>query len=261
MENMRFEELQSLAQIGNSEAIIELAKFYYDAKNYSLAFQTISRFEFIEDAVGYRELGRYYEKGIGVDVDIEKAKSLYSASYELGDYVAGYLLAVNLSKGKQYFEAINYLSLGVFNNYIPSIKLLADFYLKGLGLEKNTKIAINLYTKLIELGENKYYDVIGKIYYQQKDYYKAIIYFKEGANLFDLDAIYHLAICYAKGEGVAMDNIKAVNYYEMGAKANHAKCIYNLALHYQKGIGVKMDMEKASELLAKYDELIKKSDK
>ena len=58
-----------------------------------------------------------------------------------------------------------------------------------------------------------------------------------------------------------MDNVKAVNYYEMGAKANHAKCIYNLALHYQKGIGVKVDEEKARELLAKYDELMKKSDK
>lgn len=261
MENMRFEELQSLAQIGNSEAIIKLAKFYYDSKNYPLAFQTISRFEFIEDAVGYRELGKYYEKGIGVDVDLEKAKSLYLASYELGDYVSGYLLAVNLAKTKEYELAVNYLSQGLFNDFVPSIKMLADFYLKGLGVEKNLDVAINLYSKLISLGEKKYYDTIGKIYYQQKDFQKAIYYFKEGTNLFDLEAIYHLAICYAKGEGVAMDNVKAVNYYEMGAKANHAKCIYNLALHYQKGIGVKLDSEKANELLKKYEELTAKSDK
>ena len=261
MENMPFEELQSLAQIGNTEAIIALAKFYYDSKSYSLAFQTISRFEFIEDAVGYRELGKYYERGIGVEPDLEKAKALYSASYELGDYVAGYLLAVNLSKEGKYDLAVSYLAAGLFNDFIPSIKMLADFYLKGLGVEKSVDIAINLYTKLLNLGEKKYYDVIGKIYYQQKDYYKAVSYFKEGANLFDLEAIYHLAICYAKGQGVAMDVIKATNYYEMGAKANHPKCIYNLALHYQNGIGVKKDEEKATELFTKYEGLIKKSDK
>ena len=261
MENMHFEELQSLAQIGNKEAIIALAKFYNDAKNYSLAFQTISRFEYIEDASGYRELGKYYEKGIGTEADIEKAKRLYAAAYELGDFVAGYLLAIGYAKIEDYAQAVIYLPLGVFNDYVPSIKMLADFYQKGLGVEKNIEIAINLYSKLIELGENRYYDVIGKIFYQKKDYLKAVSYFKKGANLFDLESIYHLGICYAKGQGVTLDCVKAINYYEIGANANHLKCIYNLATHYQKGIGVQIDTEKANQLFAKYERLSKQSDK
>ena len=261
MEKMHFEELQSLAQIGNSDAIIELARFYLSAKNYSLAFQTISRFEYIKDAVGYRELGKYYENGIGVEVDEEKAKALYLAAFELGDYVAGYLLAIRLSKEGQHNLAISYLTDGLFNDFIPAIRLLADYYLKGLGVEKNTDIAINLYMKLIDLGEKKYFDTIGKIYYQRKEYQKAVKFFNDGANQFDLESIYHLAICYAKGEGVALDNMKAINYYEIGAKANHPKCIYNLALHYEKGIGVQIDKTKAKQLFDKYHELIDKSEK
>ena len=261
MENMSFEQLQNLALIGDSEAIKELARFYCASKNFPLAFQTISRFEFIEDAAGYRELGKYYEKSIGTAVDLEKAQKYYIKSYELGDYVAGYLLAVFLSKNERYLEAVQYLTLGLLNDYVPAIKMLADYYLKGLGLEKNIEIAIKLYSKLLDLGENKYYDVIGKIYYQRKEYMLALSYFEKGANLFDVDAIYHLAICYAKGQGTSMDNVKAVHYYEIGYKHNHPKCIYNLAFHYKNGIGVKKDEEKASELLAKYEKITKNIDK
>ena len=261
MENISFEQLQSLAQIGDSEAIIELARFYCGSKSFPLAFQTISRFEYVEDAVGYRELGKYYEKGIGTSVDFDKAQKYYIKSYELGDYVAGYLEAVYLSKNERYMEAAQYLTLGLLNDYVPAIKMLADYYLKGLGLEKNLEIAIKLYSKLLDMGESKYYDVIGKIYYQRKDYLTAFSYFEKGANLFDVEAIYHLAICYAKGQGTGMDSVKAVHYYEIGENHNHAKCIYNLAFHYKNGIGVKKDEEKANQLLAKYELLNKNNDK
>ena len=261
MENISFEQLQSLAQIGDSEAIIELARFYCGSKNFSLAFQTISRFEYIEDAVGYRELGKYYEKGIGTSIDFVKAQKYYIKAYELGDYVAGYLQAVFLSKNERYHEAVQYLTSGLFNNYVPAIKMLGDYYLKGLGLEKNLEIAIKMYSKLLEMGESKYYDVIGKIYYQRKDYFTAFTYFEKGANLFDMEAVYHLAICYAKGQGTNIDNVKAIHYYEIGENHSHAKCIYNLAFHYKNGIGVKKDEEKANQLLIKYEQLNKNNDK
>ena len=80
-------------------------------------------------------------------------------------------------------------------------------------------------------------------------------YFEKGKNAFDLDAIYHLAICYVKGQGVHTDIKKGLDLYEIGAKRNHAKCIYNLAIHYQKGIGVNVDLKKAGYLFAKYQEL------
>ena len=255
MQNNDLNELQSLAQLGNVEAIKKLAKFYYDAGNYNLAFQCASRFTFVKDIEGYRLLAKYYEKGIGVEIDLNKALYYYQLAFDLGDYVSGYLLALRHVKDNKYDLAIKYLPLGVYNDYVPSIKLLADCYLQGWGIIKNHQIALNLYEKLLSLGENRYNDQIGKIYYQDGDYYKAFTYFEKGANLFDLEAIYHLAICYAKGQGTALDNKKAIYYYEIGEKNNHPKCIYNLAIHYQKGIGVNVDLEKANMLFKKYQEL------
>ena len=100
------------------------------------------------------------------------------------------------------------------------------------------------------------YDEIGKIYYSKKDYLNAVHYFELGTNYFEPNAIYHLAICYSKGEGAHLDLQKAINLYEIGISKGHARCAYNLAFLYKNGLGVKIDDEKYENLMRKYQELL-----
>ena len=252
-------QIQEMSLVGNPKAVIKLADFYLENGNYYSAFQTLARFNYMVDKDGYRKLGYCYEMGYGTKVDVEKAREFYLKAFELEDHLAGYNLAVSYIKEERYQDAIPYLCFGVYKSHIPSIKSLANLYLKGLGVGQSSEIAINLFKKAIDLGDKHLFDVVGKIYYQNSDFKNAVTYFQKGANIFDSESIYHLGICYAKGQGVGRDFKKAIYYYEISANHNHLKSIYNLAMHYQKGLGVRNDLKKANDLLLKYDILSKKS--
>ena len=236
------------ASSGNPDAIIKLADYYLEIGDKEKAFLAITRFSYVNSVIGKRKLGYFYHYGIGCEIDIEKALFYYRIAYEQGDYISGYNIALILLKEEKYDECIPYLTFGMMNNHVNSIKLLASFYLKGFGIDVNQNIAINLYSRCIELGDNSCYNKIGMIYYQNGECDLAVQYFQKAADLMDLDGIYHLAICYSKGQGVPMDEIKAVHLYEIAANNNHLKSIYNLAIHYQNGIGVEKDLDKANQL-------------
>ena len=68
---------QQLSNLGDINAILSLADFYLENKKYDKAFETLSRFNYLENKDGYRKLASLYERGIGVEADIEKAKELY----------------------------------------------------------------------------------------------------------------------------------------------------------------------------------------
>ena len=242
---------------GDPDSIIALTNYYLENSDYQRAFLVISRFAYLDHAEGFKKLGYFYEKGYGTPVDDEKAIFYYQKAYEKGDVSAGFNIALLYYKNKKYGDSVAYLVNGRLNNHIPSISLLAELYLKGLGVDKSVEIAINLYYEIIALGECSYYDKVGKIYYQIGEYYKAVEHFNLGAEKLDYDAIYHLAICYSKGQGVPLDIAKAIYYYEIGARNNHPGCIYNLAMHYEKGIGVQQNKEKSQLLLEKYQRLTK----
>ena len=245
--------LKEKASLGDKSSSLSLVDFYINEKNYQKAFELLSRLEIKNDKEIYRKLGYFYELGLGVPVSTQNAKKYYQKAYELEDVAASYNLALIYYREEDYASSIPYLSFAVSEHHEGAIKLLSEFYLKGLGVSKNIDIAINLLNILLSGGDTAIYDQVGRIYYQSQMYEKAVEYFKKGVNVYDPQAMYHLAICFSKGEGVNQNIPEAIRYYELAANLNHLPSIYNLAMHYQKGIGVKVDENKANALLDKYN--------
>ena len=248
MEKSELNRLQDLASVGNLNAINKLVEYYLSINDYQNAFLTASRYEFFSDAQGYKTLGYFYQKGVGTPADLEKAKHYYKKSFELGDVASGYNAALIEVKNKSYQNALIYLTSGIENDHVPSIRLLANLYLNGDGLLEDKNVAISLLEKAVELGDFKSITQLAKIYYVDKDYSKAFELFKKGADIEDIDSIYHVGLCYAKGLGVRQDFSLAFKYYEIGAKQMEPKCLYNLSLYYRSGIAVPKNEELANKL-------------
>ena len=123
-----------------------------------------------------------------------------------------------------------------------------SLYLKGDGVVKDLHIAFSLLKKAFELGENGVVTSLGKICYQLGDYDAAFKYFNTGVNNRDLDAIYHLGLCYAKGLGTHQNLSMAFKYYQIGANLLEPRCLYNLSLYYRNGICTEQNIELAYKL-------------
>ena len=249
MDNIKILNLQELASTGNTSAILSLIGFYKENGDYSKAFLTAQRFDYFPSGVGYRTLAEFHLKGIGTIKNVDKAIEYYQKGYELEDFDSGYQLALYHIKNKNYLSALNYLFSGVENNHVPSIKLLANMYVNGDGVSKDHQIAINLLNKAKDLGDIKVIHQLALLYYSLEQYNKAFEHFQIGANNGDLDSIYHLGLCYAKGLGVKQDFLLARNQYEKAAKEYEPRSLYNLSLYYRNGISVSQNIELADRLL------------
>ena len=248
MDNIELNQLQELASLGKTDAINSLIDYYLSNQDFKRAFLTAQRFEYFISAEGYKGLAVFYQKGIGTLVDLNKANYYYQKSYELGDLGSGFYLASDCIKKKEYESALSYLANGVNQEHIPSIRLLAIMHLNGYGVPKDSEAAIKLYLKAIELGDDKSIDTVARIYYSLKDYSNSFKYFELGANIGNLDSIYHLGLSYAKGLGVKQDFSLAVKYYEIGANKLEPRCLYNLSIYYRNGIVVNQNIDLANKL-------------
>ena len=255
MENSLLLLYEEKSRFNNVEAILFLVDYYLKNDEKNKAFELLKKFENIPDKEGKRKLAYFYQYGIGIETDLDKAISIYEQAYELGDLIAGYNLALIYTNKKRYDLAVSYLTFGRINNHVSSIKVLGDLYRLGLGVEKNVDIAVNLYKEALELGDESLYDQIGIIYYQKKQYLEAFDYFTKGANKLDKNALYHLGICYSKGEGTYLDIQKAIKYFELAIKQGDEHSLYNLALIYREGIGVNKDIEKSENYMKRYENI------
>ena len=249
MQEIELNRLIDRASVGDAEAIVLLIEYYLSINDKNKAALEAERLKYVRSPLAYRKLANLALTGVLDKVDIETAKNYYSKAFDFGDDASGYNLALLLIKENKPNKAIYYLSHGVANEYIPSIKLMASLYLKGDGVVKDLHIAFSLLKKVYELGDNGVVTSLGKICYQLGDYEAAFKYFNIGVNNRDLDAIYHLGLCYAKGLGTAQDLSKSRFYYEMGANLNDPNCLYNLSLYYRNGIGVNQNIQLADTLL------------
>lgn len=254
MDKSELHVIQELASGGDTNAIIELVNYYLSIKDYKKAFLIAQRLEYFTSAKGYKTLGNFYYKGIGTDIDIEKGLSFYKKGYDLGDNECGFNLANHYVKNKEYQLAIPYLASGVNNDFVPSLKLLANLYLNGEGVIENKDIAINLLNRALELGDQRVSDTLGRIYFSKENYLDAFKYFMIGANNKNLNSIYHVGLCYAKGYGVRQDFILARQYYQLGANLNEPRCLYNLSIYYRDGIAGNKDIDLANKL---YEQALK----
>lgn len=186
----------------NASVIYHLAMCYINGKGADTDF-TKARL-LLEDAakkgcyIAYQDLGLMYRHGEGVPVDMDKAIEYYK-------------------KGLKHGVGVCATNLGVVYQY-------------GInGYPKNAKLALDTFLRGVELGDRDSMFNAGCIYYngelcnQQPDYERAIRYFQMAAGMEEPDSIFHLGLCYLKGNGVECDETKAINYFIYAANLGHQR--------------------------------------
>ncbi len=237
------------------KAMIKLADYYKSIDEVDKAFKYVHKSTLYSSPEGERKLGYYYEKGIGCDKDIVKARQYYELAAMHGDIKAKYNIGLFYYKNKQYPQAFNLVKESAEQNYGKALLLLAYFYEHAVGGEQNYVEAKEAYLKALDLGEKGVYHKLGKYSYYgygtEKNLEEAFNYFYAGANEDEQECFYYLGVMYSKGEGVKKDFSQAFYWYQKGANAGDVRAMYNVSVYYESGIAVPQDSDKAKYWLEK----------
>ena len=252
------QELKALvnrADQSDVKAMIKLADYYRNEGIYDKAFKYVHKSTLYSSAEGERKLGYYYEKGIGCEKDMVKARQYYELAAMHGDIKAKYNIGLFYYKNKQYPQAFNLVKESADANYGKALVLLGYLYEHAINGEVDYKSAKECYEKALDLGEKDLYHRLGQYAYygygEDVDYQTAFSYFYSGANEDEKECFYFLGVMFSKGEGVKKDLKQAFHYYQQGALAGDVRAMYNLAIYYENGISVPQDLEKAKYWLKK----------
>jgi TPR repeat protein len=231
------------AEKGHNVAKYNLGLFYKNKKKLEEAIHRYNKVAVNGNEDVQFQLGYYYDKGIGTEINKIKAFELYKIAAEKGHNVAQYNLGL--------------------------------LYENGEGIEKNLKKAIYWYNKAAENGNEDAQYNLGNCYRtgngMEKDEKKAFEIYQKLAKQSYIDAQFQLGKCFDNGIGTEINKMKAFELYKIIAEnvaqhdydntikssektfhwyqkaaVNGSKYAqYNLGLCYENGIGIDRDKDKA----------------
>lgn len=184
--------LKYLTAKGNKDAYLLMGELHYNGigtpKSYKKA---IKCFESAANGDAYSKLAVMYAYGYGCDKSIAKAMEYWNMGAQLGNPVCEYQLAMVYLNGisginRDIVKAASYIKSSASKGFSPAIKAMS-------ALPKE-------YTEKTEAEITELEDL---------------------ANKGDIKAIYTLANCYFKGDGVPQSKAKAVELYTGAAKNDH----------------------------------------
>lgn len=208
----------------------------------------------IDSPEGKYTLGKYYERGRGVEVDIEKAYKLYELSAYEGNVSAQLKMAEKFAQGidedaPDDQKAFSYYKLAAENGKREAQYQLGVCYAVGLGTEMDHEKAFKCYKDAAKSQCDYAYLALGHCYRLghgvDSDMTMAVKYFKKSAKKGNVYAISCLATCYRAGQGIEKNGEKAFLLYRLATKAGLICAECNLGRCYEKGIGVKANFGKA----------------
>lgn len=192
-------------------------------------------------------IAKMYFQGFGVQQDYEKAFEIYCYLYGQGDdrgayylgymYEHGYGVEKDIEKALMYYES-RHDDLCCFR--------LGQFYLLGRYVDQDEEKAYDY------LKDSHYIDAYfykGLILERQRDYSGAFQAFYEGAQLFQADCLYQLALYFKRGLGVDRDFQKAYGYFEYAYYLLHEESAYQLAMMNFDGMVCQKDEQLALHYL------------
>lgn len=211
---------------------------------------------------------------------IEGGDACYTYAKEVTDKnVAETLMGICYWEGWGVMEDKE-LSLKYFLNVVDKSAwgqyYMSRFYREGYILEKDIRKADrweriaahsgcwqavkNIVRKKKGHNENIWHDLAGwfaqksdakamclfaKLLFKQGGTERCIWLLREAANKGNSDALYQLALCYYKGQGVCKDEQEALKWYQRAAEQGHLKAQAALGFRYDKGSGVEINQEQA----------------
>jgi len=115
-------------------------------------------------------------------------------------------------------------------------------------VEKNPGKAAEHFGKAAELGHVKAQIRLAYLYEKgigvEKDTRLAVQWYKKAADS-DPKAQFSLGLCYTKGVGTSQDHKKAVEYFKRSAESGYDRALYNLGYCYEQGTGVHRNIDTA----------------
>ena len=253
MDEIELIKYQKLASLNNEDAIYMLASHYQDKGNYVRAFSYLTRIINTDKPTYLRKIGYFFEKGLGVDANKEKAFEFYLKSAKYGDYISEYNVAICYLNGvgveKNLEKAFNFAYESAVQNYEKSLFLLANMYRIGSGCEKDLDKALSILQKCnSETGDAIYLKslILLDKTYKNSDPSLGIELLQRGAYNNDSKCLVLLADIYRKGNFVPQDDSKSLSLLLKAAKNGSSAAMNRLADYYENGIGTLKNLEIAS---------------
>lgn len=172
------------------------------------------------DAQAQADIGRFYIGGNGVKLDYHKGLFWYKKA--------------------------------IAQNHTLALRRMAWLYDNGVGVQKNSKKALQYTKRAAELNDQQAQYEYALAFEKANDYKNAVKWHKKAAKPGHLDAEFQLGYIYQEGLGeIERNPYKARKYYEPLAASGNAAALNNLANLYNDGRGVRQDYKKALDLYLK----------
>lgn len=120
---------------------------------------------------------------------------------------------LNLFNKDSYSQALPYLQRAAKSGSLEALTCLGQMYEKGLGVERNSTIMLNMYNKAIQGGFAPAMMHLAEHYRRSSNIQEAIELWKQAADAGCNQALFLIGECYELGNGVKMDWDKAVDCY------------------------------------------------
>jgi len=164
--------------------------------------------------------------------DFKKAFELIKIAVELEDLQAIHLIGNFYYRGigceKNEKLAFKYFLISSETNP-SSLKQIALFYENGIGVEKNYLKSIESYLKYYQYNSDESLLIkIGELYYHMKDFKNSFNYFYKSAENDNPLGLAYVGTFYYEGFGVERNIEIAIKYLEKSKKKNNFDAIYLL---------------------------------
>lgn len=231
------EYYKKAAELGNLKAYHNMGCIYFERANYNkedrpMAFLCFQKCAEHNIPQSYLMLAKCYLHGYGVDVDYRKCFELTKKAADMNHPEAQCFLGLLYQEGKGVVQDTEkfliYLKKAAENNYPEAQYILGKWY-----EDSNEDNAL---TWMKQAAKNKNLAAMQWLYkfYEYKDKKESLKWLLIGAESGDVKSIWIVGDKYKKGEDFEKNYEKAIAWFKRGAERFDGECSYSLGeIYYQ----------------------------
>ncbi len=243
-----FAESLPLAEAGDAAAQYRVGVIYFDGLedvpvDRDLGLKWMHRSAGGGFAEAQFQLGRIYETGEYVALDLAKAYSYYQGAakqnHPEGALALGILYLTGRGVAADDLKARDWFEIAAEAGNPHAVFNLAILYEVAPTEQQDLAKALHYYRIAAEQGNPQAIFKTGEMLTRgrgvEPDHAEAARWLTQAAHLDHPEAQWYLGIMYARGRGVEQDHVEALNWYTRSAQQGHAAAQFNLALLLDEG--------------------------
>ncbi len=246
------ELLKSAVQLGNADAMVQLAFLYANgigcSKNENAAYDLLKQAAAKKNGIASLNLGHLALKKKDFKSACEHYLNAMLADVPEAGYYFGQLCLSGLGTERDPVRAAKAFRTDALRGLAKAQNMLGVLYFKGMGVELNYKEAERLFNLAAEQNDSAAINnlgVIARLQNSKEGYELAFRRFQISAGLGFPAAFRNLSQAYLTGTGTAVDYQKACQFAEQGAEKGDSACLHLLGCIHLYGFGVEKNPEKA----------------